>query len=266
MRCPKCGYTSFDNLERCKKCKKNIAAAAAALMGTVASATAPSFLSVAQPAQAQNTVSEASDTEFDLNLDDDATLDFSNEKEELFSLDAHAPAEQTQSSAREFTDDNELDLRLSDHFGENPNPQEAAIDMELDLALGELDETPLALGSAEVSGSTVHPGLDLAGLDISDLQAPEPPAAQEIAFEPTLSLADDSAQAQAAAPSTSRASQADADEFSLEDLQVEGLAEAKPGVPVADDQYQPGMKTGTALDNFNFELDELLELNENEKA
>ncbi len=53
MRCPKCGYTSFDNLERCKRCKKNIAAAATALMGTVVDAISPSFLLAPEPEETQ---------------------------------------------------------------------------------------------------------------------------------------------------------------------------------------------------------------------
>ena len=52
MRCPKCGYTSFDNLERCKRCKKNIAATAAALMGTTVDAIPPFFL---MPKEADDT-------------------------------------------------------------------------------------------------------------------------------------------------------------------------------------------------------------------
>ncbi|MDO5675445.1 MAG: hypothetical protein Q4G66_11090 [bacterium] len=266
MRCPKCGYTSFDNLERCKKCKKNIAATVAALMGTVASATAPSFLAVANPAQDHDAAPDAADTELDLNIDDDSSLDFSSSEDELFSLDEGTAEAVSQEPVAELSDDSGIDLRLPDDFDDSPAQHEPAIDMELDLALDEIDTLggePLTLGKAEASEIAGPPGLDLAGLDISDLQAPEASTAQEIAFEPSLSLEDEPTQV----PPTSQSSApADADDFSLEDLQVEGLAETKPGTAVADNQYQPGMKTGTALDSFNFELDELLELNENEKA
>lgn len=259
MRCPKCGYTSFDDLERCKKCKKNIAATATALMGTVASAAIPSFLGAAQPPQEQN---QGPDTGIELNIDDDSSLDFSSGTDDLFSLDEGTPGADIQPATPELAEDRGIDLRLSDDLGADPSPQEAAIDMELDLSLDDLGETPLNLGNTEAADTPASPGLDLAGLDISDLQAPEAPASQEIAFEPSLRLDDEPAPVSSAAAGAAPAD----DEFSLEDLQVEGLAESKPGAPVADDQYQPGMKTGTALDNFNFELDELLELNENEKA
>jgi len=44
MRCPKCGYISFDHLESCKKCNKNISEASADIDGTVFAVAAPVFL------------------------------------------------------------------------------------------------------------------------------------------------------------------------------------------------------------------------------
>ena len=44
MRCPKCGYISFDNVEKCLKCKKNIADASSLFQGSVLKVTTPVFL------------------------------------------------------------------------------------------------------------------------------------------------------------------------------------------------------------------------------
>ena len=44
MRCPKCGYISFDNVEKCLKCKKNIASASSVFQGSVLNVTTPVFL------------------------------------------------------------------------------------------------------------------------------------------------------------------------------------------------------------------------------
>ncbi|MFO7617363.1 MAG: hypothetical protein R6V75_08935 [Bacteroidales bacterium] len=44
MRCPKCGYISFDHLETCLKCKKDIKSAADALPGSVFNVATPVFL------------------------------------------------------------------------------------------------------------------------------------------------------------------------------------------------------------------------------
>lgn len=44
MRCPKCGYISFDRVERCGKCANDLAAVAAQLQGPMAKVAAPMFL------------------------------------------------------------------------------------------------------------------------------------------------------------------------------------------------------------------------------
>lgn len=46
MRCPKCGYISFDYLEVCQKCKKNIKEVAEQLPGGVLAVDPPSFLNL----------------------------------------------------------------------------------------------------------------------------------------------------------------------------------------------------------------------------
>lgn len=46
MRCPKCGYISFDHIEICLKCKKDIKVVSDNLHGTVFNVSAPSFLQV----------------------------------------------------------------------------------------------------------------------------------------------------------------------------------------------------------------------------
>lgn len=44
MRCPKCGYISFDRVERCSKCAHDLMAVAAQLRGPMARVAAPMFL------------------------------------------------------------------------------------------------------------------------------------------------------------------------------------------------------------------------------
>ena len=43
MRCPKCGYISFDQVESCTKCGKNISDASGKLSGMVLAVDSPSF-------------------------------------------------------------------------------------------------------------------------------------------------------------------------------------------------------------------------------
>ena len=74
MRCPKCGYISFDHLEVCLKCKKNISAASAALQGGVLHVTPPVFLNL----QSEEDQSDESDlvAEVEEYGDEDPTIDF----------------------------------------------------------------------------------------------------------------------------------------------------------------------------------------------
>lgn len=44
MRCPKCGYISFDSVDECVKCKKSIKSASEILQGSVLNVSAPNFL------------------------------------------------------------------------------------------------------------------------------------------------------------------------------------------------------------------------------
>ena len=65
MRCPKCGYISFDHLEACLKCKKNIKAASEALQGGVLQVTPPVFLNLQPESQ------ESQQDEYELLVDDE---------------------------------------------------------------------------------------------------------------------------------------------------------------------------------------------------
>ena len=46
MRCPKCGYISFDHLDECRKCHKNIEAVSGSLYGTAYHVQPPTFLNL----------------------------------------------------------------------------------------------------------------------------------------------------------------------------------------------------------------------------
>ncbi len=44
MRCPRCGYISFDQIDNCLKCGKNIIKASVALKGSIPNVAAPEYL------------------------------------------------------------------------------------------------------------------------------------------------------------------------------------------------------------------------------
>ncbi len=359
MRCPKCGYTSFDNQDRCKKCKKRLSASAATL-GMVVSAVPPSFLFVAEPEQEVDDFAEAEDVVVDLSGDDDTVLDLSAPDEQSFpaahrrqetsaypslladeegvdlqladdfeaespakeggfdspaaladeegidfeladDFEAESPAKEggfdfpaalaeeegidfeladdfeAESPAKEggfdfpaaLADEDDIDPRLSRGIAEKGSGQELDLDFELDL--------PLDDDAAADTAAAPRIGIDLAKLDISDLQAPQ--AAEIEMPEDGKTVADTAAESEEEpAPSVLAAFTEELgdfeeettapaqEEFSLEDLQVDGLDVGKTALPDPGPGYHPAMKTGTALDSFHFELQELLAVDENEKA
>lgn len=313
MRCPKCGYTSFDNQDRCRKCKKRLSSSAATLMGTVINATPPSFLLTARPQQEVDDFAGDEDVVVDLGMGDDHVLDLSAPEEPL-SPAADARGKEVQLSDLFHTgkatldqgagldapaalaDASDLDLRLDEDVpaalagvaddeprdaqpsvagaGEAASLRELDLDFELDLPLDEDgDEAPTAVettASAAVAASRI--GIDLAKLDISDLQAPQEPADAETAEEEGASGGEETSASVLAAYAEELGDFEDEpdtgaqEEFSLEDLEVEGLGMEKTAMPAPSAGYQPATKTGTALDSFHFELQELLEVNDNEKA
>ncbi len=48
MRCPRCGYISFDQVTSCLRCNKDIRKVAEGVAGSVANVTAPNYLAFAQ--------------------------------------------------------------------------------------------------------------------------------------------------------------------------------------------------------------------------
>lgn len=237
MRCPKCGYISFDHLETCRKCEKYIGDTVTEVNGTVYDAFAPSFLQLttgerfhAQPSFPQRTdkpdetedsesdtaVREGIDTEFVLN---DEGIAWANDSEELV-----------------------MDL---DDFSEVAPREEYTLDLSKE--------------SSRVESS--QPSLDFGDLDISDLAPPvkeqfEPPSLEEeleaVDIEPVAVLSQNLPPQQKPSPARSTG---------LEDLLVNGLNLEAPARFVAGSaagkRYYPSIKTGTALDKFDVDLGEL---------
>ena len=78
MRCPKCGFISFDHLTSCAKCSKDIAEVASELQGTSIKVETPMFLGTALAAFAER---EASFEEHAMEAEVDEGIDFSMEDE-----------------------------------------------------------------------------------------------------------------------------------------------------------------------------------------
>ena len=256
MRCPKCGYITFDHLETCTKCRKNIAKASQQLSGTIYRAEPPSFL--------QFELHEL-DTDNDALVDllpenEDIDLDMSVEGDDGVDVELSIVEENTLESD-ETQADEDLDLDFMDEsveaLGLGSNE-----DDEIDLAFSDEESIGLDLdeGGKDAADGEDGPQIDFSELDISDLA---PPAADEDDLSPgELTLEGVADVPAATAVETARPSM-NKSGAGLEDLQMDGLDMEMPSLPPAgssatEKKLKTSVKTGTALDLFDIDLGELI--------
>lgn len=220
MRCPKCNFVSYDLSETCAKCGKNIGSAAKELQGTVASIAPPSFLRFGlKGAVAETAPGGAAESEM--------AFDLGGAEETVIDLGSE----------------------------EGPSPAAGS----LDLGLAETAAEPLDMGGHPEEKGVAEEAVfalpaeepQAAGFEISDL-APPPEAAEA---EGTAPEAAKMAQELEFAVNEADASKPASAGLGLADLKVEGIdLEAAP----AKGKVMPAVKTGTALDEFDIDLSELL--------
>ncbi len=257
MRCPKCGFISFDLVETCGKCGKAISEEAELPHGTTTNVEPPRFLRLdtakAEP-EAPAGVEAAAEPETE-----ETVMDIADEssREIEFSMD-DAPVRAGAPAATAV----EMDLDIADISLEETEPAEAAGAIDLD----EIEETPpqeedftIDLGEeepAEVAGA--EPQFDFADIDISDLAPAEKETDDLLAAESVEEVVVAKVVVAKAAPAT--AAPARTGSAALEDLQFEGIdLETQP--TSAQDAAVTGktaaVKTGTALDSFDVDLSDL---------
>jgi hypothetical protein len=240
MRCPKCGYISFDHQEICRKCNKNIGDIVTEVNGTVCDALAPSFLQLdakdrfsTQTFRPKFTEENAivADSGPDLPIRDGVDIDlFQGDKEIAF-------ADESEELVMDFDDFKEVSLQ-----------EEDTLDLDEDHSGVEKNLPPLDFGD----------------LDISDLAPPDKEGGTQefeeelklVGKDPVAGLSENLPQQQKI-PATKATG--------LEDLQVNGLnldstANFVSG-SAADKRCFPSVKTGTALDKFDVDLGELFAQN-----
>lgn len=247
MRCPKCGYISFDHQETCNKCQKYIGDVVAEIKGTTFSAKAPSFLKIT-----------SADSSFPSSLASVATKE--------------SPSSSGSDEAYAFEVDEETELSLDQAADSEPPRREIEFPggqddfvMELDeiAETSPRDEFTLDLGP-QPDDAPQMPSMDFGDLDISDLAPPDKEEAEPIHFveQPVLSdlepVASRSETPASPPPSPSSPSPMKA---GLEDLNFNGLDLDTPskliGGSAAGKRYLPSVKTGTALDKFDIDLGDL---------
>ena len=254
MRCPKCGYISFDHLDSCRKCKKKISGAVADLKGVVFEAVAPVFLAL-EP------------KEPDLETEEGEVHQFDEE-----SVEAEEEGVELSLGEDEIEDDAEIVMDLGDDEGldldlgvEEEKIDGEGLDLDFDELEGATPEGEITLDFDEKEQEQVDSKdeslpLDFGEIDISDLAPPDEGGGEEVLAE-TLSLDEEPVPEIALAEGPSDTAFPAPSGSGLEDLQVEDLdlGAASPLVAgsKAGDKLMPSVKTGTALDDFEIDLGDL---------
>lgn len=241
MRCPKCGYISFDIIESCVKCGKDITNAATDLEGSVAGVPAPTFLRV--PGQEppstsevpEEYIEEGAEESLDLGADaDEEPLDLGEVAEEEsvdFSLDDESSGEVEEAEIDLGEEETEIDLGEEDSGADDELP-------EIDLGEEGEAETETDFGLDE------EPQEEEAAIGISDL------APSDEADETQL---EESVAAEAETEGEAEIGQV------LEGLDVDGIDGLESNLEAGDvDKVAPSVKTGTALDDFEVDLGDLM--------
>lgn len=172
MRCPKCGFISFDHMETCRKCKKDISGSTE-VEGTTYHAEAPSFLRVPQKNGSESVEEGAVDMGEDF-----ADTDHSFTDPDLDALVGEDFVEEEDDDDDEggtisFGGSDSSDFELE---SDDESDEDGSFEFDLDEDLDFSDDQ-----------ETASPALDVpdALADISDLA---PPAADK---SPTASLSDE---------------------------------------------------------------------------
>ena len=133
MRCPKCGYISYDYLEVCQKCKKNIKEVAYQLPGGVLAVDPPSFLNLDLDSDRESVdgpIEEYSDSSEELTEQDDF-LD--GDLEVLFEEDSDQ--EEEQEPAETETGEDGFEISLDTDFDTDKGDLSVDLEEEGDISL-----------------------------------------------------------------------------------------------------------------------------------
>ncbi len=170
MRCPKCGYISFDHLEKCLKCNKDIETISNSLYGSTHNIKAPTFLHLPQvqpekPSKQNNLFGEQSSGEMDDYEDEELGILVEEEDSDLEGEIGFAEAEQAGLGLSE-EDEQEDEREIEIDFSQFEDADEPEVDLfNEDDAEEETQQEPVAERSMKIE-------MPAELSDISDLAPP----------------------------------------------------------------------------------------------
>lgn len=234
MRCQKCGYISFDNQEKCKKCRKPVKFDEG-LEGVIFIDQPPLFLDL------------DGDSSGGADSDDAVDIEEIRETEPVLEF-LTSEDDQQEMEEIDFGEEDDLQFELELDGGEpDPEvvdlPEDDSIDGSISFDATTLDES---LKEEQAEGDI---RLDFKDIDISDLDPPEEKSIDNDSADNT----DIALGGVDTLPSPTPASGA-----GLDDLLLDGIDIDSPVPLVAGSRLPPSLKTGTALDDFQVDLGELI--------
>ncbi len=245
MRCPKCGYTSFDDLEVCNKCHKNILGMIGEITGTSFHCPPPAFLRATPQVQSRGRSApttqppeiaraERGEAMNEIEMDDNAAFLMEDlSMDETAAIDIKTTAAQPE---REIT----MDI---DGLDEIAPRDEFTLDLDADRDRNEIK----------------MPSLDFGDLDISDLAPPTEGMERQTEEEKPIvrqPRKEQVADASVSVPATGAVSASPLEDLQFSDLNLDAPTKLA-ATTTTGKKYLPSVKTGTALDNFDINLGEL---------
>jgi len=182
MRCPKCGFISFDHIDHCLKCAKEVEKTSMEMEGTTFNATSPSFLSGFSGTQEleQETFESddygeigVADNDLDTLIDKESTESFDDELSlEDFPVEESAQeSDEDEISMEDFDDNMTMDLgQFEDELDEEPASNDTPFDQPdddfqaMDSAFESLEEEEQDFPAMDVPEELE----DISDLDTSD--------------------------------------------------------------------------------------------------
>jgi len=170
MRCPKCGYISFDHLEKCLKCNKDIKATSNSLFGSTYHLQAPNFLQLNRqhkdnPSRQGDLSESQSISEVDEYVDDELEILIAEDDSDIegeIGFEENGETDSELSEEDEQEEEGEIEIDFSQF--------EDADEPEVNL----FDEDEIMEEARRVQESPPSPEIDIPAelSDISDLARP----------------------------------------------------------------------------------------------
>ncbi len=221
MRCPKCGYISFDHLEECLKCGKNIKAVSEELNGTVFNVVSPAFLVFGDDEEnaSDKAFTEAFDTG-DEYIDEDIEAfiddgDGTNQEEEL---DGAVFAVEEDDIPAGISSEDKNEISLADDVVDED--REIEIDMsQFEQEPGGADDDSYGNAAFEYADNNEEGDSDAIPVpaELSDLSDLAPPAVDDLGFGEDSSVPGQEQQKAV----TEKPPMQENEEFSLDDLDLD---------------------------------------------